>query len=337
MTTKSTDRPVLVIPNLNGGDDLLAAVASLQKQSVRPHVIVVDNASTDGSAEKAQQKFPDIELIKHTENKGYAGGVNAGLRQAMQIGATYAGVFNDDATAQPGWLEKLVQTLDKNPKLGAATGKVLHADGKILDSTSDYLTSWGLPYPRGRGEEDKGQYDHQTDIVSPSGAATLYRVDALKETGLFDEDFFAYYEDVDLGLRLQLSGWKAAYVPEARVYHAIGMTSSKMKGFTTYQTMKNLPLLTYKNIPEPYLKHVQRRLNVALTLFLLRSITRGHLKYALKGLKDARRLKDPKQRQKIQDNKKISDQEFWALIVKDLPPNASALRKLRSLKWRILR
>ncbi|MCA9326878.1 glycosyltransferase family 2 protein, partial [Candidatus Saccharibacteria bacterium] len=207
--------------------------------------------------------------------------------------------------------EKLVQTLDKNPKLGAATGKVLHADGKTLDSTSDYLTSWGLPYPRGRGEEDKGQYDHQTDIVSPSGAATLYRVDALKETGLFDEDFFAYYEDVDLGLRLQLNGWKAAYVPEARVYHAIGMTSSKIKGFTTYQTMKNLPLLAYKIIPEPYLKHVQRRLNLALALFAARSITRGHLKYALKGLKDARRLKNLKTRQHIQSTKKLSDQQVW--------------------------
>lgn len=336
---KSTKPPVVIIPNLNGGSDLLAAVESLESQTLLPHIIVVDNASTDNSVSQLSKKHAGVEFINNTVNKGYAGGVNPGFKRAMELGAKYVAPFNDDAIADPEWLAKLVETLESNPKLGAAACKVLTADGKHLDSTGDYLTNWGLPYPRGRGEPDLGQYDSQTDIFGASGAASLYRVTALQEVGLLDEAYFAYYEDVDLSFRLQIAGWKIAYVPKSKVFHKIGMTSSRIKGFTTYQTMKNLPLLVYKNMPRKYLWSVTWRLTIARAFFLGRAITRKQAWAAIKGDLMATYLivKKHKERRTIQASKKVSDEYIWSMIVHDLPPNSSALRKLRGYWWKIIR
>lgn len=331
-------KPVVVIPNWNGGKELLDAIRSLQAQTLTPHIIVVDNASTDGSPEKVREQFPSIELITHLENKGYAGGVNPGFVRATELGAPYVAPFNDDATADKNWLENLVQFLENHPSHGTACSKVLKDDGKTIDSTGDYVTNWALPFPRGRDESDTGQYDLQTDIFAASGAASLFRVSALREVGLFDEDFFAYYEDVDLGFRLQLAGWKVGFEPRAIVYHKIGMTSSRIKGFTTYQTLKNLPLLWWKNMPRKYLFSTGVRLWLALSLFWARAVTRGQFLPATKGVIMAKFLmfKKASERRHIQKTREISDEVLWGLLVHDLPPNAKALRSLRT-KWRKLR
>ena len=336
---KSTEQPVVVIPNLNGGDAVLAAVQSLTEQSLEPYIIVVDNASTDDSVARLRKKYPTVEIIQHTKNKGYAGGVNPGFKRAIELGATYAAPFNDDAIADRRWLRQLVAYLDAHPKFGAAACKVLTADGERLDSTGDYYTNWGLPYPRGRREYDLKKYDDQTEIFAASGAASLYRVAALKVVGLFDEDFFAYYEDVDLSFRLQLAGWKVAFVPGSVVYHHIGMTSSRMKGFTTYQTMKNQPLLLFKNVPRKYLWTIGWRFFVAHTLFFIRATTRGQFTAALKGDAAGTKLlfSGFKKRKHIQSTRKVSDEYIWNMLVHDLPPNAQALRKLRATWWKLCR
>lgn len=325
-------KPVVVIPNLNGGSDLIAATQSLLAQTLPPTIIVVDNASTDGSADKVASRWPDIEIIRHEKNLGYAGGVNPGFRRAIELGAKYTAPFNDDAVADPDWLKKLVDFLDNNPSYGAACPKVLKDDKKTIDSTGDQLTTWGLPYPRGRGEADKGQYDEQTEVFATSGAASLFRVKALKQVGIFDEDFFAYYEDVDLGFRLQLAGWRAAFVPASKVFHKIGMTSGRIKGFTTYQTLKNQPLLLWKNLPLRYFYKVMPRFWLAYILFFGRAITRGHVWPALKGVIMAKLLclKKIPTRLKTQRSKKVSDPYIWSMLTPGLPPNAKALKKLRS-------
>lgn len=329
---KSTDQPVVVIPNLNGGTALLEAVRSLVEQSLPAHIIVVDNASTDDSLAQLGRTYPAVEIIRNPINRGYAGGVNPGLRRAIELGAEFATVFNDDAIADKHWLKQLVGHLQAHPKIGAAAPKVLAADRERLDSTGDYYTVWGLPYPRGRREYDTHKYDTETDIFAASGAASLYRVSALQKVGLFDEDFFAYYEDVDLSFRLQLAGWQVAYVPTALVYHHIGMTSARIKGFTTHQTLKNLPLLWIKNVPRPYLWRTGWRLALAQTLFFGRAVTHGQGWPALKGagLALVLLIKKLPERQRIQRSKKVSDSHIWQLLVHDLPPNARALRRLRS-------
>lgn len=329
--------PCVIVPNWNGSDSLRDCLDSLQTQSLRVHIIVVDNGSADGSVELVQTNYPEVELIQHTKNKGFAGGVNPGFQRAIELGAQYVASFNNDAVADEYWLEKLTEYLDTNERVGIATSKILTADGKQLDSTGDYYTNWGLPYPRGRGEVGIDKYDEQTEIFAASGGASLYRVSMLEQIGLFDEDFFAYYEDVDLSFRAQLAGWKVAFMPLAIVYHEISATSNKLPGFATYQTMKNLPLLLHKNVPRRYLFSVGWRFTLAHILFFGRAVSRGQAWPAIKGniVGTWLLLTSFKKRQQIQRAKKVSDEYIWSMMVHDLPPNAHALRKLRASWWHL--
>lgn len=332
-------KPVVVIPNLNGGNEVIEAIESLLSQTLKPFVVVVDNASTDGSPQNISSSFPGVKIISNSENKGYAGGVNPGIQLAIEEGAKYVAPFNDDAKADVHWLETLVSFLELHEEYAAVTCKVLKSDGNTIDSTGDFYTNWGLTFPRGRDEIDSGQYDNSTEVFTASGAASLFRVSALHEVGLFDEDFFAYYEDVDLGFRLQLAGWKIGFSPEAIVYHKIGMTSSRIKGFTTYQTLKNLPLLWWKNMPKKYLFKTGWRLSLALFFFWVRAIIRGQFVPASSGFVKSLLLifKKRNERNNIQDRKKLTDDEVWDLLIHDLPKNALALRKIRSFWWRLAR
>jgi GT2 family glycosyltransferase len=332
-------KTVVIIPNWNGSDTLVSCLDSLVSQTLDHHVIVVDNGSIDVSVQLIEKRYPNVELIKHTENKGFAGGVNPGFKRAIELKAKYAAAFNNDAEADEQWLANLVKYLDQNDEIGIATSKILDADGSHIDSTGDYYTNWGLPYPRGRGEENLDKYDTSTNIFAASGGASLYRVSMLEQIGLFDEDFFAYYEDVDLSFRAQLAGWKVALVPKAIVYHQISATSNKIKGFATFQTMKNQPLLLQKNMPRKYMFRVGWRFTLAHILFFARACSRGQIGPAIKGdFKGTVLLFTGfKKRSKIQKSKKVSDEYIWNMLVHDLPPNAKSLRKLRSTWWKVTR
>lgn len=327
----------VIVPNWNGSDSLAACLDSLLKQTMPAHIIVVDNGSTDGSIELIEHKYPKVELIRHSKNKGYAGGVNPGFARAIEGKIPYAAPFNNDAAADPRWLETLVGYLDEHPKTGIATPKLLNGSGSRIDSTGDFYTVWGLSYPRGRGEHTLDKYDTQTDVFAASGGASLYRTAMLKQVGLLDEDFFAYYEDVDLSFRAQLAGWKVAYVPKAVVLHQISATSNKLKGFTTYQAMKNLPILLVKNVPRAYLWRVSWRYFIAQALFFGRAVSRGQGWPALKGkLMSAWLLpKTLLKRRRIQKSRTVSDEYIWRQIVHDLPPSAHSLRRLRYAWWRL--
>lgn len=337
----STLKVSVVIPSWNGADGLRACLDSIIAQSLTPHIIVVDNGSVDNSVDIIQTEYPTVELIRHSTNKGYAGGVNPGFRRAIERGDNYVAPFNNDAIADKDWLKHLAATLEEKPAYGVATCKILSSDGKHLDSTGDYYTVWGLPYPRGRGETDINAYDDQTEIFAGSGGASLYRVAMLKEVGLLDEDFFAYYEDVDLSFRAQLYGWKVTFVPQSKVYHEMSVTGSRVKGFFTLQTVKNLPWLLWKNVPAGQLWHILPRFMLAHALFISRAFQRGNGWYAVKALAIALWLLPKKllERRRIQRARKqhhVSNEYVWSMIVHDLPPNAHALRKLRSY-WRQFR
>lgn len=335
MAEKSSSVAV-VVPNWNGADHLAACLDSLLAQSLPARIIVVDNGSTDGSL-ALLEKYDGLEVILNQRNEGFTGGVNPGFGRAIDDELKYVATLNNDAVAERDWLRELVAELDKNPRVGIATAKILDGAGKQLDSTGDYLTVWGLPYPRGRGESDLDKYDGQTEVFAASGGASLYRVRMLEEIGLFDQDFFAYYEDVDLSFRAQLAGWKVRYVPGAVVRHQIGATSGRLKGFATYQTLKNQQLLLYKNLLDGFKRRVWWRFTLAHTLFFLRAVGRGQLWPALKGdLKGTfLLLKKHGERRRIQAAKKVSDKYIWDMLVHDLPPNAHNLRRLRRAWWRI--
>ncbi len=301
--------------------------------------IVVENGSTDGSLEYLQKHYPDIELVVNKKNRGFAGGVNDGIKRAKELGCEFVALFNNDAVADENWLQHLAATLRVQREYGIATPKIMREDGKHLDSTGEGYSVWGLPYPRGRGEAVSDTYDAHTTVFGASGGASLYRMKMFDEIGLFDEDFFAYYEDVDVSFRAQLAAWQVCYVPQAVVYHEIGATSAKMRGFTTHQTTKNLPLLLVKNVPAPFLWKVSWRFLLADGMFILKAITRGHGWAAISGDWRATSLLFKKlgERKQIQASKKVSDEYIWAIMTHDLPPNAHNLRRLRGWWHKLIR
>lgn len=337
MTDSSIAKIAVVIPNWNGKEVIPACIDSLLAQSQTADIIVVENGSTDGSIELLQQQYPNIILLLQPKNLGFAGGVNIGLCYAINNNYDYVALFNNDAVADRDWLKFLVNLLSSKPQVGIVTCKFMKIDKSYLDSTGDTYTTWGLPFPRGRGTTDLNAYDNQTEIFGASGGASLYRTETLKQIGLFDEDFFAYYEDVDISFRAQLAGWRVNYVPASIAYHQIGGTSSKIKGFTTYQSLKNQPWVLYKNVPTKYLWRVWPRFSLAYVLFIGSALSRGQIWPVAKGVATSLFLAPKKliQRYSIQSNRKVTPDYIWQIMVHDLPPNAKNLRHLRTFWYKI--
>ncbi len=327
----------VVVPNWNGAQMIDQCLDSLQKQTLKAQIIVVDNGSRDNSVQIIEAGFPEVILIKNRRNRGFTGGVNQGIKKAIALGVRYVALFNNDAEADTQWLEQLVQCLDTHSDTAISTCKFLSADSSRIDSTGDIYTTWGLSYPRGRDEPVSDKYDKQKLVFGASGGASLYRVEALKEIGLFDEGFFAYYEDVDISFRAQLAGWKVRYEPKAVATHQISATTSKIKGFATYHTIKNLPLLLWKNVPKKLLPTVLPRFVLAHKAFVFSAFARGEVWPAIKGVVMATWLLPGAlvQRCRIQQKRKVSPAYIASILVWDLPPNAYKLRRLRA-KWRRL-
>lgn len=324
----------VVIPNWNGKESLPDCLDSLLSQTQRADIIVVENGSTDGSAELLASKYPNIITLIQKKNLGFAGGVNVGIRYALEQKYNAVALFNNDAIANKDWLKHLVDELDTRSGVGIVTCKLLKADEKHIDSTGDLYTSWGLPYPRGRNEVDSGQYNDPFEVFGASGGASLYRSAMLEQIGLFDEDFFAYYEDVDISFRAQLAGWKVRYVPKAEAYHQIGATSSKISGFTTYQFMKNIPLIYWKNVPLRVAAPMFPKIFFAYWSVFFSSIMKGKFIPTIKGSFMAHILMFKKlfvERPRIQKSRKVSDDYIRSIITQGPPPNAHRLKRVRSL------
>lgn len=327
----------VVIPNWNGKDRLAACLDSLKGQLEPADIILVDNGSRDGSVEFVEKKYPGVTVIENLKNLGFAGGVNTGIRYSLVKKYDFVALLNNDAKAQTDWLANLVNFLQAHPKAGIVTSKILAGDGKHIDSTGDLYTIWGLPFPRGRDELDEGQYDKDRWVFGASGGASLYRASMLEKIGLFDEDFFAYYEDVDLSFRAQLAGWKIGFEPRARVIHQIGATSKQIKGFTAYHTLKNLPLLLWKNTPWRLMPTIWPRLALAWSLIAGRTLLRGQFGPFFKAAIVGSLLWPKKlvERRKIQASRQVSSSYIASIITRDLPRNAQRLHDLRAHWWKL--
>ncbi len=323
-----------VIPNFNGEKYLKKAVDSLINQTVECKIVVVDNYSTDGSLKVLSNYKNRIEVINLDSNTGFTGGVNAGIRVALDNRADFVALFNNDAVAENNWIKNLVSRFEQQAELGIITSKIMSIDKKYFDSTGDFYTSWGMPFPRGRNEAVSNKYDDSKMVFSASGCASLYRSEVFSNIGLFDDDFFAYFEDVDISYRAQLAGIKIGYEPSAIVWHRIGSTSSKISGFGAYQTAKNLPLLFIKNTPLSLIPHIGIRFFIFYwTLFLSSLFKPGLGLPVMKGALMAFVL-TPKalyKRHRIQKNRVVSSEYIESIIIHDLPPDSKKLRKLRKI------
>ena len=211
-------RVTVVIPTWNGRALLELVMPSLERQAYRDfETLVVDNGSSDGTAEHARERWPWAEVVALPRNVGFAAGVNRGIERAR---GEYVALVNNDMELDPAFLGALVAALDDEPAAASATAKMLFFDDReILDGAGDVLHWSGVVRLRGRGERDRGQYDAPTEVFSACAGAALYRRAAFDEVGSFDEAFFAQMEDVDWGFRARLLGYGCRYVPGAVVYH----------------------------------------------------------------------------------------------------------------------
>lgn len=333
MKKSSSTSTAVVIPNYNGEDFLRQAIDSLLGQSTPATIIVVENGSSDTSRQIIESYGASLVAIYNEKNLGFAGGVNVGINYAIDHNFDSIALFNNDAVADKDWLHYLTQRLIDSPDVGIATSRMQLSDSLRLDSTGEFYTNWGLPYPRSRGEPIS-ERPSSGYVFGASGGASIYRTALLKEIGLFDEAFFAYYEDTDISFRAQLGGWKVFYEEKAIVNHRQGATSKRMiKGFAVHQTFKNLPMLFWKNTPLQLLFPVGVRFFIAYVLIFGNAISHGNAKMATTGLLKSFSLMfhTIKERQHIQYTKKVSSSYISSIIVKDLPPDQTGIRKLRNI------
>jgi GT2 family glycosyltransferase len=236
----------IVIVNYNGKRFLSDCLNSIFSQTYFSfEVIMVDNASSDGSVEYVQEIFPDVKIVSQSANVGFAGGTNAGIRQAE---GEFILTLNNDTILTPNFIDELARPMVSDPFVGICASKMIFPDGRI-NSTAICISRSGAAWDRGSGEPDKGQYDIQEEVFGACAGAALYRSSLLEEIGLFDEDFFLYMEDVDLAFRARLSGWKCVYVPTARVIHIHGGTSKTGSDLSVYYGNRNLLWYVVKNFP----------------------------------------------------------------------------------------
>ena len=326
----------IIVLNWNGADDTLNCVESLQQQTLRPEIIIVDNNSSDDSVErfedhvKSQKKDAPI-LIKNSQNLGFAGGINTGLVYARKQGFEYIGVLNPDAIADKKWCQALVDELSSHPKCGIATGILQRRDGKTLDTTGDFYTTWGLPGPRNRDEPVENAPSKPGEVFGATGGGAIYRAAMFDDIDMFDEDFFMYYEDVDLSFRAQLAGWKVRFTPKAIAYHKVGASSKKVPGLAVYNTFKNLPLVFIKNVPGKLFWYIGLRFFLTYWLIFASAVRHGNGWPAFKGML-ASIIRKPaayKKRLNIQKNHKVSVNYIRSIIHDGPLPNQTGLLKFK--------
>jgi GT2 family glycosyltransferase len=211
------DRPfvAIVVLNYNGKDYLLPALRSLEALKYESKkVIVVDNRSGDDSLDRAREAFPQHIFIRNAENRGFAAGMNVGIREAFRLGAEYIWLLNNDAETGADTLTALVDACEADPTIGAASPIITDFSGK------EWFAGGKISYLRMRAVHiAKKPEIHPYESEYLSGCAIFFRASALSAAGLFNERYFLYYEDVDISLRIRSIGWKLCIVPRARVSH----------------------------------------------------------------------------------------------------------------------
>jgi GT2 family glycosyltransferase len=241
----------VVVLNWNGDRVIEACLRSVQAQTYHPlEVIVVDNASADGSVELIRSQFPKIRLIVNETNLGFGGGNNVGIRASQ---GKYVMVLNNDAQVHPQCIEELKESIEKDGRYGACASKILlKSSDNLIDAAGIVVCPDGLSIGRGRLEKGEG-FDRETEVFFGSGCACLYRREMLEDIGLYDEDFFAYAEDTDLGWRARLAGWKCTYNPKAIVYHMHSASSGEYSHLKAFLVERNRIWVAAKNFPWPLL------------------------------------------------------------------------------------
>ncbi len=245
MSKPPEQRTSVIIPTWNGRDMLRLALASLERQHYPDfEVIVVDNGSDDGTDVMIQREFPRVRMVRFTENRGFAPAVNAGIVAAA---GEIVILLNNDAEAEPEFVDALVAALNADPGLGSCAARVLRAEDGRIDSAGIQL---GLfPSQIGHGHINGPEFSSPREVFGASGGAAAYRKEVLERVGGFDDRFFAYFEDADLACRLRLAGHRCLYVPGAVAHHLGSATARRIPDRKFHLLMRNGLFVFFQNMP----------------------------------------------------------------------------------------
>ncbi len=277
----------VVIVNWNGGAYLPLVLEALRAQTTAPaRVVVMDNASTDGSAEAVAQSFPQVRLCRLESNLGFSAANNLALREEVET--PWVALLNPDAVPEASWLEALWQGVKTHPGYSAYGCRMRRFDDPTrLDGTGDCYHPCGWAWRRDFGMPEEARHLVPGQIFAPCAAAALYRREDVLAVGGFDEDFFCYFEDVDLGFRLRLAGKRCFYLPEAVVYHKGSASLGYRSDFAVYHGLRNLIWCWWKNLPARLIwRYFPAQIGFCLAA-CARAAARGQGKTALWAVRDA--------------------------------------------------
>jgi GT2 family glycosyltransferase len=319
--TMDADHVAVIVVNYNGKASLIKSLESIRRQTLTPRrVIVIDNASADGSAADAALAYPNFEFVMLSTNTGFAAANN--LAATMASDCNWIALLNPDAFAEPDWLETMCCAARENPTFAFFGSQMLmDGDPRRIDGVGDTYHASGLAWRSDHGELASKGGSLPAEIFSPCAAAALYRRDDFLSVLGFDEDFFCYMEDVDLGFRLRLQGLRCLYVPQAVVRHeGSATTGGKHSDFSVYHGHRNLVWVFVKNMPA-VLFWMLLPLHVLLNLVTIAwFVVRGQGGVILRAKWDAIRglSKMWAKRQQIQHEKLITASDVWRLLDKRL-------------------
>jgi GT2 family glycosyltransferase len=237
----------IVVVTWNGRQYLEACLGAVAAQgAVSTETILVDNASNDGTVAYVRERFPAVRVVALPENRGFAGGNNAGVREAR---GRFIALLNNDAVPEPGWLEALLGGLDEDAGFALVTSRIVYMhDPALIDSAGDGMLASGGAFKRHHGASVERARESM-EVFGVCGAACLMPRHVFDQLGGFDEDFFVSHEDVDLSYRARLLGYRCRYVAGAVVRHHGSVTIGRVSGFAVFQGQRNLEWLYVKNTP----------------------------------------------------------------------------------------
>ena len=285
-----TEQPLLTaaIATWNGRELLAGVLESLRAQTIasRLAIVVIDDGSTDGTADWLREHHPGVELIAHERNLGVTRSLNEGLQLAR---GEFVALLNNDLELEPDCLELLIDDLRTHPACAVSSPKLLDFhDRTVLDGAGDLYTRWGMARRRGQGETDTGRYDRAEQVCAACAAVAVYRRAAIDAVGGMDEDFFAYLEDVDWSLRARLAGWECRYEPRAVAYHMGSATlGAGPSEFNLFHNWRNGLWILVKDLPGPTLARLSPQLLVGMLWQLSIALRRRRLGVWLRAWRSA--------------------------------------------------
>lgn len=309
----------IVIPNYNGIKFIVDCLESLEVQTYKDfEIIVIDNASTDGSVELIKREFVHVRLIELDKNYGFSKAVNEGIKISD---SKYVILLNNDTKVQDRFVDELVKVMEKSERIFSCQAKMLQLyDEEFIDDAGDYYCAFGWAFARGKGKRAT-RYEQNTEVFAACAGAAIYRRTCFDKIGFFDEAHFAYLEDIDIGYRARIHGFKNMYAADSIVLHAgSGSSGSRYNEFKVKLTSRNSIYLIYKNMPL-----IQIILNFPFLLigFVIKTIffmKKGFGQTYLKGLREGFQISTKNRKVKFHarnfNNYVLIQLELWMNIIR---------------------